>query len=230
MFKNVKKIEQHLFELQDKKYKEFHKGLVPNIDEESIIGVRVPVLRNYAKSLMKESYVQEFLDNLPHKYNDENQLHSLLLSDIKDFDVCVKEVERFLPYVNNWSVCDILSPKCFRKNKEKLLPYLCSWIKGKEEYMVRFAIVMFMQHFLGENFKAEYLQQVINVKREEYYIKMAQSWYIATALAKNYEQVVGVLEQKRLEKWTHNKSIQKAVESFRIKPEQKTYLRTLKIK
>lgn len=223
-------IQQHLFELQDRKYREFHQKLIPHIDINNIIGVRTPLLRQYAKEIIKSTEIQNFFDSLPHKYYDEYQLHSILLSEIKDFDICIKEVNRFLPYIDNWATCDILSPKCFKKNKEKLLSYINLWIESSKEYTIRFAIVMLMQHFLDKDFKPEYLEKVIGVKREEYYIKMAQSWYIATALVKNYEQVVEVLEQKRLDKWTHNKSIQKAIESFRITLEQKNYLRTLKIR
>lgn len=225
----IKQIEEELFALQDKGYKEFQSKLIPNISKSEIIGVRTNLLRQLAKQLIKQESINIFLHDLPHKYFDENQLHIFIVSEIKDFDICIIETERFLPYVNNWATCDMFSPKCFEKNKEQLLPYIYKWTDCTEEYSVRFAIGLLMKYFLAEDFKEEYLNKVVSIKREEYYIKMMQAWYIATALAKNYSQTIGILQKSVLDKWTHNRSIQKAVESFRISNEQKTYLKSLKL-
>lgn len=225
----IKQIEEELFALQDKGYKEFQSKLIPNISNNEIIGVRTNLLRQLAKRLIKQESINIFLHDLPHKYFDENQLHIFIVSEIKDFDICIIETERFLPYVNNWATCDMFSPKCFEKNKEQLLPYIYKWTDCSKEYSVRFAIGLLMKYFLAEDFKEEYLNKVVSIKREEYYIKMMQAWYIATALAKNYSQTIGILQKSVLDKWTHNRSIQKAVESFRISNEQKTYLKSLKL-
>lgn len=225
----IKQIEEELFALQDKGYKEFQSKLIPNISKSEIIGVRTNLLRQLAKRLIKQESINIFLHNLPHKYFDENQLHIFIVSEIKDFNICILEAERFLPYVNNWATCDMFSPKCFEKNKEQLLPYIYKWTDSSKEYSVRFAIGLLMKYFLAEDFKEEYLNKVVSIKREEYYIKMMQAWYIATALAKNYSQTISILQKSVLDKWTHNRSIQKAVESFRISDEQKTYLKSLKL-
>lgn len=215
--------------LQDTKYRDFQSKLIPDTKAE-FIGVRTPELRKLAKELIKEGKTDNFLSVLPHKYFDENQLHAFIISGIKDFDMCVKEVERFLPYVDNWATCDQMSPKVFKKEKKALLPYINKWLKSGKTYTVRFGMGMLMQHFLGEDFAVEYAEKVACVKSDEYYIKMMQAWYFATALAKNYDEVLPFIENKTLEKWTHNKTIQKAIESYRITDEQKAYLKTLKIK
>lgn len=225
----IKQIEEELFTLQDEGYKEFQSKLIPNIAKNEIIGVRTNLLRQLAKRLIKQEYLNFFLHTLPHKYFDENQLHIFIVSEIKDFNICINETEKFLPYVNNWATCDMFSPKCFGKNKEQLLPYIYKWIDSPKEYSVRFAIGLLMKYFLAEDFKEEYLNKVVSIKREEYYIKMMQAWYIATALAKNYSQTIGILQKSVLDKWTHNRSIQKAIESFRISNEQKIYLKSLKL-
>lgn len=225
----IKQIEEELFALQDKGYKDFQSKLIPNISKSEIIGVRTNLLRQLAKRLIKQESINIFLHDLPHKYFDENQLHIFIVSEIKNFDICIIETEKFLPYVNNWATCDMFSPKCFEKNKEQLLPYIYKWADDSKEYCVRFAIGLLMKYFLAEDFKEEYLNKVVSIKREEYYIKMMQAWYIATALAKNYSQTIGILQKSVLDKWTHNRSIQKAVESFRISNEQKTYLKSLKL-
>ncbi len=226
----LKQIEEYLFTLQDKNYREFQSKLLPNIAKSEIIGVRTNLLRQLAKQFFKQESINIFLHNLPHKYFDENQLHILIVSEIKDFDVCIRETERFLPFINNWATCDMFAPKCFKKNKEKLLPFIYKWIDSQREYSVRFAIGLLMKYFLAEDFKEEYLLKVVSIKREEYYVKMMQAWYIATALAKNYQQSIGILQSPVLDKWTHNRSIQKAIESFRISNEQKEYLKSLKRK
>ncbi len=215
--------------LQDTKYRDFQSKLIPDTKAE-FIGVRTPELRKLAKELIKEGKTDNFLSVLPHKYFDENQLHAFIISGIKDFDMCVKEVERFLPYVDNWATCDQMSPKVFKKEKKALLPYINKWLKSGKTYTVRFGMGMLMQHFLGEDFAVEYAEKVACVKSDEYYIKMMQAWYFATALAKNYDEVLPFIENKTLEKWTHNKTIQKSIESYRITDEQKVYLKTLKIK
>lgn len=220
-------LEKELFKLQDKKYKDFQSKLVPNIDPNTIIGIRTPELRNLAKKLVKDNNYS-FLDDLPHKYYEENLIHFFIISMIKDFDECIRRTNEFLPYVDCWSVCDQASPKCFKKNHEILLPYIKRWIKSKKTYTIRFGIRMLMNEFLDEDFKPEYLELVSNIKSEEYYVNMMIAWYFATALAKQYEYTVSYIENKKLSTWTHNKTIQKAIESYRITLEQKEYLKKLK--
>ncbi len=230
---NRKMILSRLFELQDTGYRQFQMKLMPTVDPESVIGVRTPQLRSMAKDLRKTGStegIEGFLGMLPHEYFDENQLHAFLLSEEKDFERCIQQVEAFLPYVDNWATCDQLSPKVFRKHKEQLLPYVRRWLTAEHTYTVRFAIGMLMQLFLDDDFAPEYPKLVASVHSEEYYVNMMIAWYFATALAKQYDSVLPYLQEQRLDAWTHNKTIQKAVESYRISPEQKTYLKTLKIK
>lgn len=217
-----------LFELKDEKYKEFQSKLIPNIDKNSLIGVRTPELRVLAKTLIKEKRAEDFLNELPHRYFDENQLHAFIISEIKDFDTCIEQVCKFLPFVDNWATCDQLSPKCFKKNREKLLPYIYKWISSNETYTVRFAIGMLMQHFLDDDYNDEYPKLVCSIVSDEYYVKMMAAWYFATALAKQYDSILPFFKEQTLDKWTHNKSIQKAIESRRITDEQKDVLRALK--
>lgn len=224
------KIESQLFQLQDKKYKDFTANLTLAVDPDNIIGVRTPELRKYAKQLVKQDDVYEFLNDLPHRYFDENQLHAFIISEIKDFDQCIREVCRFLPYVDNWATCDQLSPKVFKKHRSELLEYIRSWIGSSETYTIRFAVGMLMSHFLDEDFNPVYPEMVANIRSDEYYVNMMIAWYFATALAKQYDAVISYIENRRLSDWTHNKTIQKAVESLRITDEQKAYLRKLKIK
>ena len=221
-------LEKELFKLQDKKYKDFQSKLVPTIDPNTIIGIRTPKLRNLAKELVKGNY-NSFLDILPHKYYEENLIHFFIISIIKDFDECIRRTNEFLPYVDCWPVCDQSSPKCFKKNHEKLLPYINTWIESNHTYTIRFGIRILMNEYLGEDFKPEYLELVSNIKSDEYYVNMMIAWYFATALAKQYKYTIKYIEKKKLDKWTHNKAIQKAIESYRITPEQKEYLRKLKI-
>ena len=223
-------ITRHLFELQDTKYRDFQGKLIPTVKPDTIIGVRTPDLRKYAKGLYKQPETQAFLAELPHSWFDENQLHAFILSEEKNFDKCIVLVEAFLPYIDNWATCDQLSPKAFKKKPELLLPYIKKWLKSKHTYTVRFAIGMLMQHFLDEHFDPAYLKQVAAVRSQEYYINMMVAWYFATALAKQHDAALPYIEQKKLPAWTHNKTIQKAVESYRITDGQKTYLRSLKIK
>ena len=226
----INEIETELFALQDEKYRDFNASLVPTLDKNSFIGVRSPELRRLVKKYAKDERIEAFLSALPHKYQEENTLHGFIISLEKDFDKAIAETERFLPYINNWAVCDGTSPKIFRKNKPELLEYIKKWIKSDETYTVRFAIGMLMQHFLNEEFEPWQMELVISVDSEEYYIRMMQAWYMATALAKQYDAAFEVIKAKKLPKWTHNKSIQKAVESYRITDERKEILKGYRIK
>lgn len=219
-----------LFSLQDTAYRDFQVKLIPGMDAEKEIGVRTPELRKLAKELAKREDIREFLNDLPHQYFDENQLHAFILSGEKDFEKCMEDLERFLPYVDNWATCDQTSPKVFRKHRKELLDAIRRWIESDHPYTVRFAIKMLMEHFLDEDFDPAYPEMVAEVRSEEYYIRMMIAWYFATALAKQYEAVLPYLEQKKLDVWTHNKTIQKAVESYRITDKQKEYLKSLKRK
>lgn len=221
---------ERLKALQDTQYGAFQAKLLPNISPESIIGVRTPALRQLAKEVVREGEAEDFLAELPHRYFEENQLHAFILSLVKDFDRCVVLVDQFLPYVDNWATCDQLTPQCFSKHHDKLLPYIEQWIADKHEYTVRFAIGMLMRHYLDAHFVLRYADMVAAIRREEYYIRMMQAWYFATALAKRYEAVLPYIEKRHLEQWTHNKSIQKAIESYRITEEQKDYLKSLRWK
>ncbi|SFK62190.1 3-methyladenine DNA glycosylase AlkD [Lachnospiraceae bacterium KH1T2] len=224
-------ITDRLFELKDDSYKEFHQSLIPNIDPESIIGIRIPVLRKFAKDVNKNEESDLFIRSIPHKFYDENVLHGILISEIKDFDKCIYEVNRFLPFVDNWAVCDIISPKCFKKHKDELLQKIFDWTSDSSKlYTCRFGIRMLMNFFLDDDFKQEYLEIPSHIISDEYYLKMMVAWFFATALAKQWDSTVPYIERKSLDIWTHNKTIQKARESYRITTEQKEYLNSLKIK
>lgn len=223
-------IQKQLFQLQDSEYREFQGKLIPNIPPETIIGVRIPELRKLAKTLYKDPQIGDFLDDLPHKYYDENNLHGFLLEQIKDYGKCLSEVEKFLPYIDNWSTCDTTAPKVFVKHPDELMPSIDKWLASKETYTIRYGIGMLMRLYLDDNFKPEYLEKVTAIRSEEYYVNMMIAWYFATALAKQYRATLPFIEEHRLDNWTHNKTIQKACESFRVTEEQKTYLRTLKVK
>lgn len=222
-------IKDALFALQDTTYRDFQAKLIPGIESGSMIGVRTPELRKLAKQMTKREEIDGFLEALPHTYFDENQLHAFIISERKDFERCVEEVKRFLPFVDNWATCDQMSPKVFKKHRQELLPYIRTWIASDKTYTVRFGIGMLMEHFLDEDFDPAYPEMVSKVRSEEYYVNMMIAWYFATALAKQYEAVLPYLEEARLSPWTHNKAIQKAVESYRITPEQKGHLRGLKV-
>lgn len=225
---SVKQIQAQLFELEDTKYRDFQVKLIPTVKPDSMIGVRTPLLKTLAKKLFKENDTSKFLSTLPHKYFDENQLHAFIINEQKDFSVCMKLLEKFLPYIDNWATCDQLSPKIFKKNKNELLPYIEKWLYSEKTFTVRFAVGMLMQHFLDEDFKIQYMKKVAAIRSQEYYINMMVAWYFATALAKQYDAALGFIKENKLEEWTHNKAIQKAIESYRITAEQKDYLRTLK--
>ena len=223
-------IRKELKKLQDKGYREMQVTIIPTLEADSIIGVRTPALRQLAKELAKREDISEFFSDLPHKFFEENQLHAFILSGMKDAESCIRLVDEFLPYVDNWATCDQMSPKVFKKHKQLLLEYVDKWIRSEHTYVKRFAIGMLMEHFLDEDFKTSYLTKVSKIRSEEYYVNMMIAWYFATALAKQYEDTLPFIEKQKLDKWTHNKSIQKAVESYRITPEQKEYLKTLKRK
>lgn len=223
-------IRKELKKLQDKGYREMQVTIIPTLEADSIIGVRTPALRQLAKEFAKREDISEFLSDLPHKFFEENQLHAFILSGMKDAESCIRLVDEFLPYVDNWATCDQMSPKVFKKHKQLLLEYVDKWIRSEHTYVKRFAIGMLMEHFLDEDFKTSYLTKVSKIRSEEYYVNMMIAWYFATALAKQYEDTLPFIEKQKLDKWTHNKSIQKAVESYCITPEQKEYLKTLKRK
>lgn len=225
-----KEVREHLFEKQDIEYKAFQLNLMPGVSEDSVIGVRTPELRKFAKELYKSKDYADFFNDFPHKYYDEMNLHGFILSEIKDYDSVINELNRFLPYVNNWATCDLLSPKkAFSKNKDRLIKEIKNWLKSDEIYTVRFGMEMIMTFYLDDDFDPSYLDLVASVKSEEYYVNMMIAWFFATALAKQYEATVPFVENKILDRWTHNKTIQKARESNRISPEIKEYLKTLKV-
>ena len=224
----IDKIQQELFALQEKAYGDFQAKLMPTIARDTVIGVRTPALRKYAKALTKEEGIEEFLGELPHQYFEENQLHAFLIAEMKDYDRCIKELNLFLPYVDNWATCDQMSPKVFGKHKEELLEQIKQWIASDKTYTIRFGIGMLMTHYLEEEFHLEYANMVADIRSEEYYVNMMIAWYFATALAKQYEAILPFIEERKLDSWTHRKAIQKSIESYRITKEQKEYLRSLK--
>jgi len=225
-----REIRKELFAMQDPGYREFQIKLMPTVDSERVIGVRTPQLRAMAKQYVKRDDVGDFLADLPHGYFDEDQLHAFILSAMKDYGACMEGVRAFLPHIDNWATCDQLSPKIFRKHRPELLEQVKEWLGSSETYTVRFAAGMLMEHFLDEDFDPAYPEMVAAISSDEYYVNMMRAWYFATALAKQHEAVLPFIEKKRLDKWTHNKAIQKSVESRRITDEQKEYLKSLKIR
>lgn len=223
-------IQKRLFALQDTGYRDFTVKLTPSADPESFIGVRLPALRKLAKELKNTPEAADFIKTLPHTYFDEYHLHSFLLCEIRDFDTAVMEIERFLPYVDNWAVCDSIRIKAFGKEPERLLPAIDRWMHSDHTYTIRCGILNLMNLFLDDHFDPAYPEKVAAVRSDEYYVNMMIAWYFATALAKQYEATLPYIEERRLEKWTHNKTIQKAIESYRVSDEHKAYLRTLKVK
>ena len=224
----IEDIKEELYALQDVEYRDFQSGLIPNVSKDYFIGVRTPELKALAKEISKRKDVEEFLGELPHSTFDENQLHAFIISEMKNYDECIGWIEKFLPYIDNWATCDQMSPKVFKKHRKELLLRINEWISSDRTYTVRFAIKMLMSHFLDEDFDRKYLAQVAAVRSEEYYINMMIAWYFATALAKQYDETIHFIEDRKLDTWTHNKAIQKSVESRRITQEQKEYLRSLK--
>lgn len=223
-------IRKRLFDLQDLKYRDFQCKLMPTVDPETVIGVRTPDMRKLAKEFSKTPETADFLKILPHTYYEENNLHGFLIETLEDYDQVIEAIDAFLPYVDNWATCDLMSPKVFKKHLPELYEKIRDWLKSGRTYTVRFGIEMLMSFYLDEHFQSEMLDLVAGVKSQEYYVNMMIAWYFATALAKQYDATLPVIQEQRLEKWTHNKAIQKATESYRISDEQKDYLRTLKRK
>ena len=221
-------LQEELFKLQDTGYRDFNSSLIPGVDKDNVIGIRTPVLRKFAKEYAKSGKTGDFMRELPHKFYEENNLHMMLIGQIKDYDECISELERFLPYVDNWATCDLPLPKCFDKNREDVLARAEKWIATDKTYVIRYGIGVMMRKFLDEDFKEEYIQLVASVKSEEYYVNMMIAWYMATALAKQWDAAVPYIQERRLSEWVHRKSIQKAVESYRITPEQKIFLKGLR--
>ena len=222
-------ITDKLLSMQDTQYKAFHSKLMPTVDENRVIGIRIPALRKLAKELRAHE-AKAFLQSLPHFYYEENNLHAFLIERIGDYDECIKAVNEFLPFVDNWATCDSLRPKIFKKHLHELLEQIKIWIASNDTYTVRFGLEMLMCYYLDEAFSPEYLTLAASVKSEEYYVNMMLAWFFATALAKQYEATVSYIENNKLDLWVHNKTIQKATESYRITNEQKVYLKTLKRK
>ena len=225
-----KTVQERLFELQDLKYREFQCKLMPTVDPDTVIGVRTPELRKLAKAFAKEQGAAEFMQALPHKYYEENNLHGFMIETMKDYGQVIAALDAFLPYVDNWATCDLMSPKVFRKYLPELLEQIRRWMASSHTYTIRFGIEMLMTFYLDEQFKPEYLGWVAEVHSGEYYVNMMIAWYFATALAKQYDAALPYIQERRLETWTHNKAIQKAIESYRITDEQKNCLRGLKVK
>jgi hypothetical protein len=222
------KIYKELQALKEKEYADFQAKLVPTIEPSTILGIRVPKLRALAKSYIRDQECQVFLDSLPHNYYDENMLHAILISEMKDYDKCINRLEAFLPYVDNWAVCDIMSPKLFKRYRGDLMTRIKVWMASEETYTIRFGLGMLMTHFLDEDFRPEYLDMASSIRSDEYYVNMMIAWFFATALAKQWEVSLPYIEDKRLDDWTHKKAIQKARESLRISKEKKEYLKGLK--
>lgn len=223
-------LQARLFALRDEEYRDFNARLVPNRDKAEFIGVRTPQLRALAKALYGTDEAEAFMRALPHEYFEENQLHAFLIEQIKDFDACLAALDAFLPYVDNWATCDQLNPKVLGRDKPRLLARIRLWLESDEPYTVRYAIGQLMRWFLDEDYLPEYSALVAGVQSEEYYVRMMAAWYFATALAKQYDAVLPYFTARRLPVWTHNKAIQKAVESYRVCDEHKAQLRALRIK
>ena len=215
---------------QDTKYREMQVKILPSLSPGAIVGVRTPDLRKYAKEIGRREDVKEFLESLPHRFFEEKQLHAFIISELKDYGQCMTELTRFLPYVDNWATCDQMSPRVFKKRRQELLPSIREWIASGRCYTVRFGLKMLMEHFLDDDFSPDYVEMAAGIKSDEYYVNMMIAWYFATALAKQYDTVLPFIEGNRLAPWTHNKAIQKAVESYRIAEEQKDYLLSLRRK
>lgn len=222
------KITQTLLSMGDEKYAKFTASLIPGA--KNFIGIKLPVLRKLAKEYCKDEESRQFMQQLPHCYFEENMLQCFLIGEIRDFDQCIQQLERFLPYVDNWAVCDTINPKVFTKNRERLLPYIDKWMASDHLYTVRCAIGLLMRHYLNEDFRTEQNDKVAALRSDEYYLNMMIAWYFATALAKQWDATIGYIEDQKLDRWTHNKTIQKAIESFRVSDEHKEYLKTLRNK
>ena len=223
-------VQKRLFEMRDTGYRDFHARLIPTVKKEKIIGIRTPMIRKFAKEFGKTEESEMFLKALPHQYYEENNLHGLLIEQIRDYDKCLGELERFLPHIDNWATCDLLALHMMKKHRDIFIREIYRWMESDKPYIIRFGIGMLMRHYLDEGFKPEYPEKVVAIRSEEYYVNMMRAWYFATALAKQYEKILPFLEEQRMDIWTHNKTIQKSIESYRITQEQKDHLRTLRIK
>ncbi len=223
-------VAKRLFLLADSDYRDFHSALIPNVPKDNIIGVRMPLLRKTAKDMIREGIADDFINQLPHRYYEENNLHALIIARIKDFDLLITELERFLPFIDNWATCDSLRPLALIKNRKEARQYCYNWMQRDEEYIVRFAIEMLMVYFADEYFCEEDIKRIVKIYNDKYYVKMMIAWYFATLLAKQWDSTISVVENKLLDKWVHNKTIQKAVESFRLTDSQKQYLKSFKIR
>lgn len=219
-----------LLENRDEKYADFNARLIPTIERSKILGVRMPILRKITKSRYTELEENGFLKKLPHKYQEENLIHGIMISEMQNLELCIRELDRFLPFVDNWAVCDVLSPNVLKNNREETLRKVDLWSRSECAYTVRFAISVLMQYFLDKEFNDKYLEKVARIKNDDYYVKMMQAWYFATALTKQWKNTISYLEQKKLSIWVHNKTIQKTIESRIISAENKKYLKALKIK
>ena len=225
----TEEIKKSLLDRQDVKYRDFQAKLIPTVEPGTIIGVRTPALRDLAKQLAKREDIDEFLTSLPHRFFEENQLHAFIISEMKNYTECIKKLDAFLPFVDNWATCDQMSPKIFKKNRDSLIPRIKEWLNSSHTYTVRFAIKMLMEHFLDESYDISYPETVAAIRSDDYYVNMMIAWYFATALAKQFESALFFIEEKKLAPQTHNKAIQKSIESYRITAEQKAYLKSLKI-
>ena len=223
-------VQKRLFEMRDTGYRDFHARLIPTVKKEKIIGIRTPMIRKFAKEFGKTEESEMFLKALPHQYYEENNLHGLLIEQIRDYDKCLGELECFLPHIDNWATCDLLALHMMKKHRDIFIREIYRWMESDKPYIIRFGISMLMRHYLDEGFKPEYPEKVAAIRSEEYYVNMMRAWYFATALAKQYEKILPFLEEQRMDIWTHNKTIQKSIESYRITQEQKDHLRTLRIK
>lgn len=228
--KTLTKLQKKLFSLQDDSYKSFQQKLLPSVDPDTVIGIRTPDLRRFASKFVQTEEAKDFMANLPHKYYEENNLHAFLIEKITDFESAVTELNRFLPYVDNWATCDMMSPKVFSDNKERLLPVIKKWLSSPHTYAVRFGVVMLMKHYLDEAFSPNHLRLVSNISSDEYYIQMAEAWYFSEALVKQYGHTLPYLTENRLPPFVHNKTVSKACDSFRIGRDEKQFLKTLRRK
>jgi 3-methyladenine DNA glycosylase AlkD len=219
---------KNLYAVQDAAYRNFNSSLIPNISDEKFIGVRTPILKQMAKDIIKSGMAEDFVAQLPHKYFEENQLHAFILSDIHDFDTAIHKIEKFLPFVDNWATCDQMSPRCFAKNREALLIYIKKWIKSKDVYVVRFAVLNLMRYFIDSDFDVKYADMVADIKSDEYYVNMMRAWYFATGAAKHFDLFLPYFKAGRIDKWTRRRAIQKTIESYRIENKHKEILRALR--
>lgn len=226
----ISKIQSDLFKHQDKKYRDFHAHLIPDVNKETVIGVRTPIVKSLAKKYQKEKDIEKFIKTLPHQYYEEYNLHGFIINEEKNYLKAIKEINRLLPYINNWATCDSLDIKIFKKHKEELIKEIKHWLNSKKPFTIRFAIRMLMKYYLDEDYQEVYLKLVSDVKSNHYYVKMMQAWYFATALIKQQKSAIKYIQEKKLSIWVHNKAIQKALESYCIKDKDKQYLRSLKIK